>query len=204
MESNEIQEKIACLQGLHFDNKGRYRLWADYMEKYQCDVIAELGVRQGFNFSYMVERPPKLAVAVDCWIDDGVVGRNDSSYDQAGLDRQYEKFKSFCADKPFVKICHGYTFDVVKEFPDEYFDFIFVDADHTYEGVSRDLVDWWPKVKKGGVFSGHDYVERRYRGVNGKVIKFGVVRAVDEFVAKNNIPNFFLLKPNTSWAIIKT
>jgi hypothetical protein len=39
---------------------------------------------------------------------------------------------------------------------DESLDFIFIDADHTYEGALRDFKQFWPKVKKGGIFSGHD------------------------------------------------
>lgn len=36
-------------------------------------------------------------------------------------------------------------------------DFVFIDADHTKEGFSADLLCWYPKVKSGGVIAGHDY-----------------------------------------------
>ena len=36
-------------------------------------------------------------------------------------------------------------------------DFIFIDADHTYEKFKDDLIAYWPKVKKGGILCGHDY-----------------------------------------------
>lgn len=36
-------------------------------------------------------------------------------------------------------------------------DFVFIDADHAYEPVLEDLKAWFPKVKPGGVFAGHDY-----------------------------------------------
>jgi hypothetical protein len=39
---------------------------------------------------------------------------------------------------------------------DESLDFIFIDADHSYEGALRDFKQFWPKVKSGGIFSGHD------------------------------------------------
>lgn len=42
-------------------------------------------------------------------------------------------------------------------FPDEYFQFIFIDAGHSYEQVTRDLDAWWPKLKTGGLIGGHDY-----------------------------------------------
>ena len=37
------------------------------------------------------------------------------------------------------------------------FDLIFIDADHSYEAVREDIIAWWPKVKNGGIISGHDY-----------------------------------------------
>jgi len=199
----EIEQKIADLKAVPFDPSGRYRAWSSYLAKYHCDVVCEIGIRQGFHFKYIIEHNPKEAVAIDCWIEDGVVGINDSCYDQAGLERQYEKFKGLMTDKPFVKIVRKYSFDAVKDFPDEYFDYIFIDANHTYEGVSRDLVDWYPKVKKGGVLCGHDYRGRKSRDAIGRIYKFGVVEAVDEFVKKNNITDFFVLTPNPSWVIIK-
>lgn len=41
-------------------------------------------------------------------------------------------------------------------FKDESIDFLFLDGDHSYEAVIRDIDIWLPKVKKGGVFAGHD------------------------------------------------
>jgi len=196
----EVNEKITDLRSLKNE---QYRTWEPYMTKYNCQTICEIGVRQGFNFSYLIAHYPQKAVAIDCWIEDGVAGRNDSCYDQNELERQYTRFQKSVVDKPFVQIVRKYSFDAVKDFPDEYFDFIFIDADHTYPGISRDIVDWYPKVKKGGVLLGHDYADRRTRAKNGKIIKFGVIQAVDEFVKKNNIINFFVLKPNPMWGIIK-
>lgn len=39
---------------------------------------------------------------------------------------------------------------------DQFFDFIFLDADHCYESVKRDILQYLPKTKPGGIFSGHD------------------------------------------------
>ena len=35
-------------------------------------------------------------------------------------------------------------------------DFVFLDADHSYEGVRDDIAAWLPKVKPGGWIGGHD------------------------------------------------
>lgn len=41
-------------------------------------------------------------------------------------------------------------------YADESLDFVYIDADHNYEPFKKDLEVWYPKVKKGGVFAGHD------------------------------------------------
>ena len=46
---------------------------------------------------------------------------------------------------------------VITSFPDNYFDFVYIDGDHSYEGSKSDLKNYYPKVKRGGVISGHDY-----------------------------------------------
>ena len=47
--------------------------------------------------------------------------------------------------------------DAVSMFEDESMDFIFVDGLHTYEQVLKDCQNYWPKLKKGGLFCGHDF-----------------------------------------------
>jgi hypothetical protein len=81
-----------------------------------------------------------------------------------------------------------------------YFDFVYLDADHTYKGAAKDIELWYPKVRSGGILSGHDYKNKRIR----PGIVCGVVQAVDEFVSKNKLeftighgrcPSWFVLKP---------
>jgi hypothetical protein len=51
-----------------------------------------------------------------------------------------------------------YFSDAIAHFPDSFFDFIYIDA-YAHEGQQggKLLDDWWPKLKTGGIFSGHDY-----------------------------------------------
>lgn len=69
------------------------------------------------------------------------------------------------------------------EFADGYFDFVYVDADHGYEAVAQDLEAWWPKVAQGGIFCGDDYADTDNPGEG----KYGVVRAVNEFVDRHGL-----------------
>lgn len=53
--------------------------------------------------------------------------------------------------------------------PDGWADFVFIDAGHSYQAASNDIYTWFPKIRDGGWFGGHDYHP-----------KFpGVIRAVD-------------------------
>jgi hypothetical protein len=56
-------------------------------------------------------------------------------------------------------------------------DFCYIDANHTYESVSRDIEAMWPKINPGGVLGGHDF----------HFNWLGLIRAVVEFVSRNNL-----------------
>lgn len=73
--------------------------------------------------------------------------------------------------------------------PDEGLDFVFLDAGHKYGCVRADIRSWWPKVRFGGWFGGHDYTPRHP----------GVVRAVDERFNRQ-----VSIEADTTWWKIKT
>lgn len=198
----DLKQKIKDFQlipAIKFRNHRHY-LWEDFLRKYNCDTICEIGIRNGENFELITRHNPKEAVAIDCWIDNGVLSRNDRCYTQEELDNQYNEVKKLIKDKPFARIIRDYSFNAVKQFPDEYFDFIYIDADHSFEGCYRDIVDWYPKVKKNGILCGDDYNKRHHVTKNGS-LDFGVVEAVRKYSKENNL-EYFLLRPIT-WAVIK-
>jgi hypothetical protein len=43
--------------------------------------------------------------------------------------------------------------------PDASLDYVYVDARHDYCGVKEDLEAWWPKLRRGGILAGHDYLD---------------------------------------------
>lgn len=170
--------------------RGWHRVWEPFMKKYDCQAVCELGVYKGENFMRMIAHNPKIAVAVDSWIDDGQFPHNDGRYSQTQLEDQYEFFKTSVANLPNVQIIRDYTFNACKKFPDNFFDFVFIDADHSEQGCYQDIIDWYPKVKPGKFLVGHDYRQR-----------FGVPKAVDRFLKDNDLQMMFL--PPSTWGIIK-
>ena len=136
--------------------------------------MCEVGVRWGTNFGhFLTARPiPKVAVAVDIWKDQ---------------EEMYRKFLADYADPyPCVRCYRMLSSEASRKFRDGYFDYIYVDADHSLAGITEDIRLWYPKVKVGGVFAGHDY---RAEYEEGKT-EYGVKTAIDAFVKKNNLKYF--------------
>jgi hypothetical protein len=59
--------------------------------------------------------------------------------------------------KDYINVKRGSSFDIVKEYKDSSLDFVFIDSDHSYDCVKSEIINWWPKVKQGGILAGHDY-----------------------------------------------
>jgi len=68
-------------------------------------------------------------------------------------------------------------------FDDNSLDMVFIDAEHTYQGVKEDIEAWLPKVKPGGILVGHDY-NIRFMGV---VFAVNESLGVDEITVKPDI-----------------
>ena len=66
-------------------------------------------------------------------------------------------------------------------------DFIYIDGYHDYKSIKRDIKTWWPKLKKGGILSGHDYEKGLTINELGQTVPFGVIQAVSELVAEKNL-----------------
>ena len=119
----------------------------------------------------------KQLVLVDPWKQyiDYKTGSSAMNRDQTSFDDLYLKVKSRFSNNSKVKIIRDKSINAAKMFDDEYFDFIYIDGDHSYEAVLADLLAWYPKLKKFGVMCGDDY---------GHISGHGVIKAVTEFAFK--------------------
>ena len=135
-------------------------------------TIVELGAWKGRSSAFLVveakNKSPNIKIhIVDTWLGSGehTVGMTD------GL---YEKFISNMAPLNGHYQAHRMTTDeAVPLFEDGSLDGVFIDADHTYEAVKRDIANWMPKVRKGGILAGHDYIHTWP----------GVIQAVNESIS---------------------
>lgn len=79
---------------------------------------------------------------------------------------------------PLYTLVLAFGNEAAKWVEDGSLDFVFIDGNHQYPDVKQDIEDWFPKVREGGIVSGHDY----YNFESGRG---GVVQAVDEYAAKH-------------------
>jgi len=91
---------------------------------------------------------------------------------------------------PNYTLIEDYSDNCVSNFEDETLDFIFIDGHHSYEQCKKDINNYYPKIKKGGLVSGHDYTYCH-----------GVMKAVDEFIATIN--RNIIHGTNDFWGFIK-
>ena len=158
------------------------------LEKLNCKIGVEIGVRKAGNLGNLAKNKKfkeGILYGIDCWSEDEEKPEiNDEGFTVDELNEQWFGCITKFSSNPFVKIVRNFSHEASLEFKDEYFDFIYIDAAHDYDSVVEDLEVWWPKLKKGGIFSGHDYFED-HRIWRGK--KVGVYQAVQEFIKKYNV-----------------
>ena len=81
----------------------------------------------------------------------------------------------FLRNNSKLVMLQGITSYDAREKVHELLDFVYIDADHSYDGCKLDMETWFPKLKPSGQLCGHDYNLP------------GVKQAVDEFAEKNGL-----------------
>lgn len=140
---------------------------------------AEIGVAEaGYSMMLLGHWPGKLHL-IDCWehLPDGYKdGCNVPTDSQEWRYQEVLKKTAKYGDR--VQIHRAFSLDAVKLFQPNQLDFTYIDANHAYQHIVADLAAWWPIVKPGGIFSGHDYLDGDHGGSD-----YGVKQAVTEFAA---------------------
>jgi hypothetical protein len=140
-------------------------------------AAAEIGVAEGNNSRDMLEwklfgKPAvTLLYMVDRWrcVPDQA---GDAAMPQEWHDQNLAQVRAKI--QPYqdrALILRGDSNQMAEEVPDQSLTLLYIDGDHSYEGVFRDLRLWTPKVKVGGFVALHDFLNPSY-GVNDAVHDF--------------------------------
>lgn len=174
---------------------------------------AEIGVQRGHHARQILDAwKGERLYCVDSWTADGI------NHTQAAHESCYEEAKLTLAH--FVDravIMRMPSLMAAQAIPRGSLDFVYIDADHSYNSVRDDISCWWPRVKSGGILAGHDWVlegahmpdhpfETVPDGTPGSHM-FGVRRAVMEF-CKERCLEYSTTDRTTdegwqSWAVVK-
>ena len=179
--------------------KGKRKRWYALLSRLPNNIRligAEVGVLNG-NTSHRILAARKLLTLymIDPWIapvkgssyfisgDDNA--RKPAQAHEGAYRKTIERVK-FAGSR--AKIMRMFSHEAALEIKDGSLDFVFIDGNHSYTGVSKDIKLWKSKVKKGGFISGHDYSHPRLPGVK---------KAVDEAFDRRYIE----LDDNRTWFV---
>lgn len=142
-------------------------------------IICECGVAEGLFAKQIMDWGTQILYLVDRWETSGLTG--DSAFAQEWHDDNLQQVQSRMEvynNRPekYV-ILQGTTSEMAQYIPDNSLSMVYIDADHSYDGVKSDIENYYQKVISGGVLAFHDYMN---------VEDYGVNRAVNEFCTNNN------------------
>jgi len=147
---------------------------------------------------------------------------NDGKPDEKFMNTVLTWNKASSEKKSFtnVTVIHDFSTkeSVINSFPNAYFDFVYIDGDHSYKGAKSDLTNYYAKVKKGGVIAGHDYccsskevkeivhapwcgkyifphsTSNKLKDGKEKASWCGIYKGAEEFAQENNFYWFYTLE----------
>jgi hypothetical protein len=135
------------------------RLYTEMVNRFPSGShFVEIGSWKGKSSSYMAVEIANSGKSIqfDC-IDPWPDCKSEGEYFEK-FENLYETFLSNIEPvKDYLNPIRATSMEVVNQYEDESLDFVFIDGNHEYEYVVNDIKHWFPKIKYGGVLSGHDY-----------------------------------------------
>jgi len=186
---NKISNYYPPIEQLAFKHVENCKMLPDRFDLLRAmpknSVCAEIGVAGGgFSEKIMELVQPKRLSLVDLW---GARNFSERYYNEDIKNIVLKKFEKEIASKR-IDINRGFSFDVLKTFPDNQFDWVYIDTDHFYDTTVKELEAVHPKMKADGIICGHDYIQGQWNGG----IRYGVVEAVNSFCIKYNYQFVYL------------
>lgn len=151
-----LKDRLELLDALNLRNK----------------CCAEIGVLKGDFSAEILKREPFDLYLVDPWLKQDYHDYNMLVRDQNGFNELHEHVKERFSSNPHVHVVKSFSHQAAREI-NRQFDFVYIDANHTFSSVLADLCLWTPKMKPGGVIGLHDV---------GRSTFIGVKQAIDRYI----------------------
>lgn len=186
------------------EKKHSNKKWCDFLMLRVGDkktIGAEIGVWEGEGSKDLLTKYKNTYLYLVDWWQATPEGhsyfkgsKKISRLNQEQMDNAYKKaLNNLKGFENRITIYKQESAEASKNVKDDSLDWIFFDGDHSEEGLTRDLINWVPKVKKGGWIGGHDWENKNTYG--------DVKTAVEKFF-KDRISEIELDR-NTTWFIKK-
>jgi hypothetical protein len=149
----------------------------------------------------LIERMPHRARVAEVGVEHGYFSQHILSATNPTelhlIDLDFGALDAGLQGDPRVRMHQGFSHEVLAAFPDASFDWIYIDADHSYAGVRRDAAVAAEKVRPGGFLVFNDFAHADpYLGA------YGVHRAVVEFAVERKWPLVWLAyEPNALYDV---
>jgi hypothetical protein len=146
---------------------------------------AEIGVKQGHFSRYLLEHwRGSLLHSIDPWTastaEIDAAGRPISQSEHDACQREaVETLRRF---GPRSNVVRAPSLEAALRFRDGSLDFCYIDALHFEWAIRQDIEAWAPKVRRGGLLSGHDYLDGPWQAS-----VFGVKTVVDEYARRHGL-----------------
>lgn len=136
-------------------------------------IVAEVGVfKAQFSDTLLDVLQPAQMFLIDTFqIADYIAG-------EFTADQHFEYVNQKYADMSNVFLLQNLSWEGLDLLPDNCLDYVYIDADHTYDGVKKDIEVAYKKVRSGGILQFNDYTTYS----SCEKMEYGVVTAVNEFL----------------------
>jgi predicted O-methyltransferase YrrM len=185
---NPHAEKLAAKAPGRHEN--RIKMLGEMPKGGRC---AEIGVwNGGFSECILDVTQPSELVLIDPWEllaeQSSEEWTHSRHKDHAFMRQMYDHVSSCYGHLPNVSINKGFSAEVLSTFPDDYFDWVYIDGNHQYDFVRSDMAMSFKKVRSGGIIAGDDFFwkkddrmhvreavidEMRAQGMTNRPTRFG-------------------------------
>ena len=190
-ENKELIEKVDQVSEEILKQKGhmyiRDKFFPKLIDALELQKGVEIGVDTG-EFSAHILNKSTIAkyYCIDTWQDDFGSPDRPEFYDKEGqnrLQKAAETLKAF-TDIGRAEMWQTTSTEASQGFKRNSLDFIYIDGDHSLEGIYTDIKAWLPKVRIGGIISGHDYKDGKNSGIKdyfGQQLHYRVKTVTDDY-----------------------
>lgn len=181
-----VENEASKILKENFKNKYRDHFFPMIIDAVGYETAVEVGSNVGEYAEHLLSKSKiKKLYCIDTWQNNfGSDGYCDSDGDKR-MNECSERLKEYISNGR-CELVRMSSLDAIKVVTDD-IDFIYIDGDHSLGGILFDLYAWTPKVRVGGMISGHDYKDGPQSGINdywGKQLDYAVKTSFDYFTRR--------------------